>query len=187
MTHSRMLSAIVIQAFGPTTMIKTDQRPRNLPQDFEYSRVARGSALAAAAHQCGGSFSPSARRAGRALGDVANCRITGPLTKYCGSRSEEKPAFLAAFTCCNMFGRCWPSSCTASHSSVTNKPTFMAASLVPVTLGASGRSFGWFGAMSTVDSAARLSQDIAQETQGRGTRCPTHRLLAGTPKYRTTR
>jgi hypothetical protein len=32
MTHSRMLSDIVIQAFGPTTIIKPDQRPRNLPR-----------------------------------------------------------------------------------------------------------------------------------------------------------
>jgi hypothetical protein len=33
-----MPSAIVIQAFGRPTMIKPDQRPRNLPQDFECSR-----------------------------------------------------------------------------------------------------------------------------------------------------
>jgi hypothetical protein len=34
-----MPSAIVIRAFGLPTMIKLDQRPRNLPQDFECSYI----------------------------------------------------------------------------------------------------------------------------------------------------
>ena len=75
---------------------------------------------------------PSAMPARRpSMGDVESWRMFGPLTKCCGSQSEENPASLAVFIWASMLGMWRPSSLAVSHSRVTNRPIFMVDLAVP--------------------------------------------------------
>src|ERR1019366_575847 len=64
------------------------------------------------------------------IGDAANWRILGPVTKCCGNQSESKPASRAVRTCAESSSRCAVTSKRDSVSRVTNRPACMAKSFL---------------------------------------------------------